>query len=65
MDSKSLDDGITRKFCLPIVSSAYKVTEIAQHKKETQFLTFIKKNSVLKFKNYFLKRMKKYDSVCI
>lgn len=58
MDYTSLEDGISRKSCPPIVNSTYNVTEIAQENKEQQFLDFKKKNNVTKFKNYFLKRMK-------
>ncbi|MCL4152361.1 UNVERIFIED_CONTAM: hypothetical protein GTU68_036309 [Idotea baltica] len=58
MDYQSLDDGITRKSCPPIVDSAYKVSEISQDQKQDQLLSYNKKNNVIKFKNYFLKRMK-------
>lgn len=58
MDYTSLEDGITRKSCPPIVSSAYTVSEIAQEAKEHPFSENIKKNDKLKFGNYFLKRMK-------
>lgn len=58
MDYENLNDGITRKSCPPIVSSAYKVSETAQLNKEKRFVTFEKKNEILKFGDYFLKRMK-------
>lgn len=58
MDYTSLDDGITRKSCPPIVGSAYTVSEMAQENKEEQFTSYEKKNEVSSFKNYFLKRMK-------
>lgn len=58
MDYKSLDDGITRKSCPPIVGSAYVVSEIPQENKKTQFDAYHKKNEVSFFKKYFLKRMK-------
>jgi uncharacterized protein YbcC (UPF0753/DUF2309 family) len=58
MDYQSLNDGITRKSCPPIVSSAYTVSEIAQEDKEKTFLTYGKKNDRSNFDNYFLKRMK-------
>lgn len=58
MDYKSLDDGITRKSCPPIVNSAYVVSETAQNGKEEQFSAYEKKNEVKKFGDYFLKRMK-------
>ncbi|GAA4800632.1 DUF2309 domain-containing protein [Litoribaculum gwangyangense] len=58
MDYESLEDGLTRKSCPPILNSAYLVSETAQenHSKEVQ--TFKSKNEVKKFRNYFLKRMK-------
>ncbi|MCL4131284.1 UNVERIFIED_CONTAM: hypothetical protein GTU68_033900 [Idotea baltica] len=58
MDYESLNDGITRKSCPPIVSSAYKVTEIAQSNQEKSLSDYEKKNEVSQFTNYFLKRMK-------
>ncbi len=58
MDYENQNDGITRKSCPPIVSSAYKVSETAQLHKEKIFLTFDKKNEIFKFGEYFLKRMK-------
>ncbi len=58
MDYENINDGITRKSCPPIVSSAYKVSETSQSNKENTFLTYQKKNETLKFGDYFLKRMK-------
>lgn len=58
MDYQSPKDGITRKACPPIVSSAYTVSESAQVDKKRLFLSYEKKNEHLKFGNYFLKRMK-------
>ncbi len=58
MDYENLNDGITRKSCPPIVSSAYKVSEIAQENKEEKYLAYKKKNEIFKFADYFLKRMK-------
>ena len=58
MDYENLNDGITRKSCPPIVSSAYKVSETPQLNKEKTFLKIEKKNEILKFGEYFLKRMK-------
>jgi hypothetical protein len=58
MDYKSLDDGITRKSCPPIVGSAYVVSEVSQENKKAQFDAYNKKNNVSSFKKYFLKRMK-------
>lgn len=58
MDYESLNDGITRKSCPPIVSSAYKVKEIAQPNQEKALNNYENKNEVNTFINYFLKRMK-------
>jgi uncharacterized protein YbcC (UPF0753/DUF2309 family) len=58
MDYKSLNDGITRKSCPPIVNSAYVVSETAQANKKEQFSAFKKKNIRKVFRDYFLKRMK-------
>ncbi len=58
MDYQSLKDGITRKSCPPIVGSAYKVSEIPRQNKEVEFIKYDAKNEILKFKNYFLKRIK-------
>lgn len=58
MDYKNLDDGVTRKSCPPILNSAYQVSEIAQDNKAEKFADYKKRIKVLKFKEYFLKRMK-------
>jgi len=58
MDYTNLSDGISRKSCPPIVSSAYMVSEKAQENHEAQFSAYQKKNDRLKFGSYFLKRMK-------
>ncbi|UAM99961.1 DUF2309 domain-containing protein [Polaribacter litorisediminis] len=58
MDYESLNDGITRKSCPPIVNSAYKVSEIAQTNKEGNLKNYQNKNSISIFKEYFRKRMK-------
>ncbi|AJR03104.1 DUF2309 domain-containing protein [Siansivirga zeaxanthinifaciens] len=58
MDYESAADGITRKSCPPIVNSAYHVSEIAQENHSENFKTYKDKNKVLKFRNYFIKRMK-------
>lgn len=58
MDYENLDDGIVRKSCPPIVSSAYTVTESAQPDKSKLVKAYHKKNKSKKFYNYFLKRMK-------
>ncbi len=58
MDYENINDGITRKSCPPIVTSAYTVSEKPQSGKEDKFLAFEKKNDTIKFGDYFLKRMK-------
>jgi len=58
MDYSNANDGITRKSCPPIVSSAYTVSEISQENKEESYIKYQKKNNVSKFTDYFLKRMK-------
>ena len=58
MDYEDSKDGIIRKSCPPIVSSAYKVSEIAQPNKEKEVLAFERKNDRYNFGLYFLKRLK-------
>jgi uncharacterized protein YbcC (UPF0753/DUF2309 family) len=58
MDYTDLKNGITRKSCPPIVSSAYTVSEKPLSNKESRFYTFKKKNEQAKFSSYFLTRMK-------
>jgi len=58
MDYQSLEDGITRKSCPPIVNSSYHVTELAQENKNEKLSSFKSKNRRSLFKDYFLKRMK-------
>ncbi len=58
MDYENLSDGLTRKSCPPIVSSAYAVTEIPQANKDALKLAYESKNEIYKFWEYFLKRMK-------
>ena len=58
MDYESLQDGIARKSCPPIVSSAYKVTEITQTNTADKLSAYKNKNEVSGFVDYFLKRMK-------
>lgn len=58
MDYENLNDDLTRKSCPPIVSSAYKVSDIPQKNKDEEVLKFKKKNEIIKFTQYFLKRMK-------
>lgn len=58
MDYKSMDDGITRKSCPPIVSSAYTVSETSRKNQDEEVVKYIGRNNVIKFGEYFLKRMK-------
>ncbi|MFT4832290.1 MAG: hypothetical protein ACI815_001943 [Psychroserpens sp.] len=58
MNYENLNDGLTRKSCPPIVSSAYAVTEISQANKDEKKLAYERKNEIIKFGEYFLKRMK-------
>lgn len=58
MDYQNLSDGITRKSCPPIVGSAYLVSETAQPFQKAKVHDFKKQKELLKFKDYFLKRMK-------
>jgi len=58
MDYSNFEDGLNRKSCPPIVTSAYRVSEVAQPKKKTDLLSYQKKNEKAKFWGYFLKRMK-------
>jgi len=58
MDYDNMEDSIVRKSCPPILPSAYRVSETAQEKKSDKLTAFKKRNEVLKFGDYFLKRMK-------
>lgn len=58
MDYEDLTTGISRKSCPPIVGSAYKVTEVAQIGKSKELTQYQLKKEDLKFKNYFLNRLK-------
>lgn len=58
MDYKSLEDGITRKSCPPIVGSAYTITEQAQQNKQEALTQFTHKITTKHFQNFFLNRMK-------
>ncbi|MBC7655001.1 MAG: DUF2309 domain-containing protein [Oligoflexus sp.] len=58
MDYEDLTTGISRKSCPPIVGSAYKVTEVAQIGKSKELTEYQQKKEDLKFKNYFLNRLK-------
>jgi uncharacterized protein YbcC (UPF0753/DUF2309 family) len=58
MDYRNLEDGLNRKSCPPIVTSAYLVSEAPQSGKKENVLTFKRKNDTAQFGAYFLKRMK-------
>jgi hypothetical protein len=58
MDYESLEDGLVRKSCPPILSSAYKVSETPQKNKEGMHSIYKRTSENLKFTEYFLKRMK-------
>lgn len=58
MDYENFKNGIIRKSCPPIVSSAYTVSETAQPNKEEKFSTYQNKSEAKNFENHFLKRMK-------
>ncbi|WP_027137845.1 DUF2309 domain-containing protein [Gaetbulibacter saemankumensis] len=58
MDYEDLNNGIIRKSCPPIVKSAYHVNEVPQENCSEEVEVYKKKNEHVKFKNYFLKRLK-------
>ncbi|NER11588.1 hypothetical protein SAMN06265375_10346 [Muriicola jejuensis] len=58
MDYEDLNDGLSRKSCPPILNSAYQVTESPQADKGKEKKDWERKNAVLNFWAYFLKRMK-------
>jgi uncharacterized protein YbcC (UPF0753/DUF2309 family) len=58
MDYESLNNGLTKKACPPIVPSAYKTSEIALNNNQQKKKAYQKKRDRLKFSEYFLKRMK-------
>lgn len=58
MEYEEVNDGLLRKSCPPIVPSAYKVSETAQAHCDEKFAAYQKKNDLLTFGRYFLKRMK-------
>nr|MBC7614198.1 DUF2309 domain-containing protein [Pseudopedobacter sp.] len=58
MDYKNPETGIIRKSCPPIVNSAYKVSEVAQTDKDSEFLDYQQHIENSKFSSYFLKRLK-------
>lgn len=58
MDYSNLEDGMSRKSCPPIVTSAYQVSETAQSGKNEKLLKYNRKNETARFGGYFFKRMK-------
>jgi hypothetical protein len=58
MDYTSIDDGISRKSCPPILGSAYQVSEIAQENKKDDLKGYKKRVKKDRFTSYFLTRMK-------
>lgn len=58
MDYSSFEDGLSRKSCPPIVTSAYQVSDVAQSGKTEKLLRYKKKNETSRFGSYFFKRMK-------
>lgn len=58
MDYTSMEDGLTRKSCPPIVSSAYNVCETPQQGKHEKHEAHQRKLGEQNFWQYFLKRMK-------
>ena len=58
MDYKSKETGLSIKSCPPIVTSAYKVSEIAQQNKSEQLDKYKRRNERRKSADYILKRMK-------
>ncbi len=58
MDYANMEDAIVRKSCPPILPSAYQVSETSQPNQGEKLAAYQKRNEVLKFGEYFLKRMK-------
>lgn len=58
MDYISLEDGLNRKSCPPIVASAYQVCEAPVSQTDGKLIRYTNKNHNMKFAAYFLKRMK-------
>ncbi len=58
MDYLNLKDGLNRKSCPPILASAYQVTEVSQTDSDEKLKVYKSRNEKLKFRDYFLKRMK-------
>lgn len=58
MDYESLNDGIIRKSCPPILNSAYQVSESPQRNNTEKVQVYRRKKEISNFAEYFLKRMK-------
>ena len=58
MDYENMEDDIVRKSCPPILPSAYQVSETSRVDNGEKLAAYQKRNEVLKFGEYFLKRMK-------
>lgn len=58
MDYQNFNDGLIRKSCPPILTSAYKVLENPKEYESQELHKYQRKLDVLKFGKYFLKRMK-------
>ncbi len=58
MDYQELDGDSPRKSCPPIVASAYVASESPQEKHSEELKAYQKKTALLKFQDYFFKRMK-------
>ena len=58
MDYKNLDDGLEIKSCPPILDSSYKVTEHEKEQDSGDVDKYLLKQDKVKFRNYFLSRMK-------
>ncbi|RRO19183.1 DUF2309 domain-containing protein [Flavobacteriaceae bacterium 14752] len=58
MDYENLNSGLNIKSCPPILNSAYKASETHKSEQSKTFEKYLLKQDKIKFKNYFLKRMK-------
>lgn len=58
MDYESMNDGIIKKSCPPILTSAYQVSETPQDEKLKEAKTYKRNIEIDNFKEYFLKRIK-------
>ena len=58
MDYEDMNNGLTKKSCPPIVNSAYHVSEKPKANHSEKVIKYKQHKETLKFKDYFLKRMK-------